>query len=173
MVIEINGKQYIDPDWRVENGIAEIRIHSEKTFAEIADDFVLDAGDSIIQYNDNDEQVGEWYVEGMASIQLPGEDGSDVVTIKYHISQLAKDAQEALNEDLDDTTMSVLELAGLLSTAKKNFQDTANRLEGSLSEQEQRISNISQTQTAINQSIARIDGLYNALADRVARLENK
>lgn len=173
MILVIKNKQYDNPNWVVQNGIGELRIHSEADFAQISADFALQAGDSILQLNDNEEQIGQWYVEGMASIQLPGEDGSDVVTIKYHISQLGKEAQEAITDDLDMTSMSVLELAGLLSTAKKNFSDTAERVEQGLEEQSSRISTIQQLQNQMNEAISRWETMYNTLADRVARLENE
>lgn len=173
MILVIKNKQYDNPDWVVQSGIGELRIHSEADFAQISADFALVAGDSILQLNDNEEQIGQWYVEGMASIQLPGEDGSDVVTIKYHISQLGKDAQEALTDDLDMTSMSVLELAGIVATAKQNMNDTANRIEQSQEEQSSRISTIQQLQNQMNEAISRWETMYNTLADRVARLENE
>lgn len=173
MIIEIKGKQYVNPDWRIDKGIGELQIHTEATFTELAADFVLEQGASIKQYNDNEEQIGEWYVEGMASIQLPGEDGSKVAIIKYHISQLGLDAQEAINADLDDATMSVLELAGMLSTAKRNFNDTATRVEASQAEQSGRIDTLTQITNQLNEAINRCESMYNILADRVAVLENK
>lgn len=173
MILVIKGKQYDNPNWMIQNGIGELRIHSDADFAQITADFALVAGDSIVQLNDNEEQIGQWYVEGMASIQLPGEDGSDVVTIKYHVSQLGKDAQEAIKDDLDMTSMSVLELAGIVATAKKNMNDTAERVEQAQKEQKSQISTIQQLQNQMNESISRWETMYNTLADRVARLENK
>lgn len=173
MILVIKGKQYDNPNWGVQNGIGELRIHSDADFAQITTDFALQAGDSILQLNDNEEQIGQWYVEGMASIQLPGEDGSDVVTIKYHISQIGKEAQDALMGDLDMTSMSLLELAGIVATAKKNMSDTANRIEQAQDEQKSRVSTIEQLQNQMNEAIGRWESMYNTLADRVARLENK
>lgn len=173
MIIVIKGKQYDNPNWMVQNGIGELRIHSDADFAQIAADFALVAGESILQLNDNEEQIGQWYVEGMASIQLPGEDGSDVVTIKYHISQIGRDAQDALTEDLDMTSMSLLELAGIVATAKKDMTDTANRIEQAQEKQESQIGEIQRLQNQMNESIGRWETMYNTLADRVARLENK
>lgn len=173
MIIVIKGNQYQDPDFRVDNGIATLRIHSEASFADIVDDFALEAGDEIGQYNDNEVQVGVLYVEGMASIQLPGEDGTDVVTIKYHISQIGKDAQEALTDDLDMATFSVLELAGIVSQAKRTFEDTANRVESGLAEQDERITTMRNAVDTHTETIAHWETMYNALADRVAALENR
>lgn len=172
MIIKIKGKLYNNPNWSVQGGIGVLKIKSEKTFAEIAEDFVLEAGDSILQYNDNEEQIGEWYVEGMASVQLPGENDSDVVTIKYHISQIGKEAQEALTEDLDDATMSVLELASLVTAAKKTITDTASRIEDSQKEQGIRLDTLSNTTNSLNERLSALEIAYNNLADRVARLEN-
>lgn len=172
MIIEIKNKQYNNPDFSVENGIATLKIVSEASFSEITEDFVLESGDSIIQFNDNEEQIGEFYIQGMASVQLPGEDGSDVVTIKYHVTQLGLDAQEALNDDLDVATLSVLELAGILATTKQNFTDVTNRMETNIEEHNNRISTVSSLQNSINERMSRIESLYDVLADRVARLEN-
>ena len=173
MIIEIKGNQYTDPDFKVDNGIATLRVHSEASFADVVDDFALEAGDEIGQYNDSEEQVGVLYVEGMASIQLPGEDGTDVVTVKYHVSQIGKDAQEALTDDLDMTTFSVLELAGILSQAKRSFENTAARVESGLTEQGERITTMRNTVDAHTATISHWETMYNALADRVAALENK
>lgn len=173
MILVIKGKQYDNPNWGVQNGIGELKIHSDADFAQITADFAMQAGDSILQLNDNEEQIGQWYVEGMASIQLPGEDGSDVVTIKYHVSQLGKEAQDALRDDLDMASISVLELAGIVATAKKNMSDTANRVEQAQEEQKSRVSTIEQLQKQMNDSISHWETMYNTLADRVARLENK
>lgn len=173
MIIEIKGKRYSNPDFNVQNGLAVFRIHSEKSFSEIAEDFVLENGDSIIQYNDSEEQIGEFYVEGMASIRLPGEDGSEVVTIKYKVSQLGKEAQEALNDDLEMATISILELSGIVSQAKRNFNDTATRLEGRFSDHEEQLTSLTNAQNTINAAMNRWETMYNTLADRVARLENK
>lgn len=172
MKIEINGTMYTNPDFRVDNGIATLRILSDKTFAEIAEDFVVAAGESIKQYDDSDNQIGELYVEGMASIQLPGEDGSEVVTIKYHISQIGKDAQEALQEDAEDAMDAILELCELIGQQTQELEDTCSRIEDSQSEQGQRLDSLSETLTSNTQAISRWETMYNALADRVARLEN-
>lgn len=173
MIIEIKGKRYNNPIFSVQNGLAVFRIHSEKSFSEIAEDFVLENGDSISQYNDNEEKIGEFYVEGMATIQLPGEDDSKLVTVKYKVVQLGKEAQEALSDDLDMTTLSVLELSGVLSQAKRNFNDTATRIESSFSDHEQRLTSLANTQNTINAAMNRWESMYNSLADRVAQLENK
>lgn len=173
MIIEIKGKRYDNPDFRINNGIAELRMHSEASFAEVFSDFALDAGDTIRQFNDNEEQIGEWYVEGMASIQLPGEDGSDVVTVKYHITQISKEAQEALTDDLDTASMSVLELAGIVANAKKEMNDTATRIEQEQQEHNERLSTIQQVLNNLNETTSRWESMYNVLADRVAKLENR
>lgn len=173
MILVIKNKQYDNPDWRVEKGIGVLRIPSEKSFAEIVSDFSLSAGESIVQLNDSGAQIGEWYVEGMASIQLPGEDDSDVVTIKYHISQIGKEAQEALNDDLDMATLSVLELATMVTDAKKVITDTASRIEESQQEQGNLIKTLTNKLNTMTEQVARWENMYNTLADRVARLENK
>ena len=173
MLIEINGKQYLNPDFRVANGIAEMRIQSDKTFAEIAEDFVVEAGDSIKQYNELEQQIGEYYVEGMASIQLPGEDGTELVTIKYHVSQIGKDAQDAMSGDIEDASDAALELCEIIGEMDQNLNDTCRRIENSQQEQGQQLNNFSQTQTQHTKAIERWESMYNALADRVARLENK
>ena len=63
MKIEINGIQYTNPDWRVENGIARLAINTEKSFSELAEDFGLSAGDIINQYNENDDLVDMHFTE--------------------------------------------------------------------------------------------------------------
>lgn len=172
MVIEINGRQYINPDFKVDNGIATIKVLSDKTFSEIASDFVVSAGDSILQYDDNGNQIGELFVEGMASIQLPGEDGSEVVTVKYHVSQIGTDAQDALHEGVEDASDAILELCELIAEQTQTIEETCSRIEDSQSEQGHRLDSLSNTLNSNTESISRWETMYNTLADRVARLEN-
>lgn len=173
MILVIKGIQYENLDWRVTNGIGEIRLHSEESFSEISAKFALNAGDSILQLNDNEQQIGEWYIESMASIQLPGEDGSDVVTIKYHISQIGKDAQEALTEDLDMASLSVLELAGIVANAKQEMLDTVKRVEQAQQVQNESITTMQRIMNQLVETTSHWESMYNILADRVAQLENK
>ena len=172
MIIEIKGKQYLNPGWRVENGIAQLRIRSDATFEEISEDFVLTQGECILQFNDSEQQISAWYVEGMASIELPGEDKNEVVIIKYHVSQLAKDAQDSLQTDVDDASDAVLELCEMISEQQSTLSDTCARIEGSQKDQQNRMDALSQTLNLHTVSIGNLESMFNTLADRVARLEN-
>lgn len=173
MIIKIKGKEYSPVNFQVQKGVLEVQVHSEATFAELIEDFVLEAGQSITQYNDNEEQIGAFYVEGMASIQLPGEGDLDVVIIKYHVSQIGKDAQEALANDLDDTSMSVLELAGLFSVSKKQFTDMVEEMRACRDDYINRFESINQRQNNVQDALSRLYDTVNDLADRVAVLENR
>ena len=95
-----------------------------------------------------------------------------MVTVKYHISQIGKEAQEALNNDVGDASDAVLELCEMIATMEGTVDDTCTRIEDSQSKQGSRLDNFSATLNQHTQSISRWESMYNALADRVARLEN-
>lgn len=174
MIIKIKNKQYINPDWRVENGIALFRFASDASFAQIIADFSLEKGDEITQLNDNEEVIGKWYVDGMASIKMPGdEDGEDQVVIKYYVSQLGYDAQAALNDDMDTATITILELASLVSRLQGSYEDAEKRMKQTEEEYERSYAEMRNILNHHTDSISQWETSYNTLADRVATLENR
>lgn len=174
MIIQIKNKQYINPDWRVEKGVALFRFATDASFAQIIEDFSLNAGDEITQLNDNEEVIGKWYVDGMASIKMPGdEDGEDQVVIKYYVSQLGHDAQMALNEDMDTATITILELASLVSRLKTSYDEAEKRMKQAEEEYQRSYTEMRELLNHHTNSISQWETSYNRLADRVATLENR
>lgn len=173
MIISIKNKMYYNPQFFVENGLATLKIISEQSFSDIINEFTLQQGDRILQFNDNEEQIGEFYVEGMASVQLPGEDGSTVVTIKYKVNQLGIDVQEVLNDNIDLATLSILELATIVSNTKHNLEDELSHFNNTFEEHDNRLHNLETNQNTLIESVSHWESLFNILADRVATLENR
>jgi predicted nuclease with TOPRIM domain len=109
----------------------------------------------------------------MSSIQLPGEDGSTVVTIKYKVNQIGKDAQEALNNDLDLATLSILELSTVVSNTRHGLEDNMSHLQNTFGEHKTRLENLEREQNSLIETVGHWETLFNTLADRVAVLENR
>ena len=190
MIIEINNKRYTNPDFTTKNGIALIRIDSDASFQEISADFLLDEGDMINQYDDSENQIGQWYVKGMCSIRMPGEDGAEKVEVKYYISQLGKDAREVIEGNVDENTDAVLELADYITTIEQTYDDYKDELDNQFddfkSTVNSTINNLTQTINGISTQLtamqAQMDSLNSSMGilrthdeslnQRVTRLEN-
>ena len=173
MIIIIKGNQYENPRVEFEKGVLEIRLFHEGTFADIVEAFNLEAGDEITQLNDNEETIGLWNVNSMNCIRMPEEGGDGTVTIRYNVSQLGIEAQEVISADVDDATNAVLELCELTAIMQEQLDTDISRVENSISDTDSRLTQTRQTVNQINESVSNWESMYNTLADRVARLENK
>lgn len=166
MRITVNDTTFNDSTWtfNYERGEASLVIKTDMSISEIADAF--DGDDTIRAYDDNDQVTGVWYVHSLMGIyenyesRTLGEPREVVVSIKA--SALTTEAEQALGNGIDENMEAILELAGLIAE-----MDDANI----------RINNIEGILEGIPKDIVQrfeaIGNAYNALADRVARLENK
>ena len=174
MIIEIKGQEYLNPDIRFESGEIIFRYTSDATFMEIVNQFALEPGDSIKQYNDSHEQIGEWYIIQMGSIKLPGSpDGEAQVIIHYRVSQLGKEAQEALNSNVDEISDAALELAGMIAQFDESLTDKITYVEDTNKSTNRIISALQEQTNSNTYAISDLSNRFNILADRIARLENR
>lgn len=166
MKITVNEKTYNDSTWafNVERGEAALILKTDETIGEVASTF--DGNDTIHAFDDNDVETGVWYVKSVISIyqnyesHTPEEPREVIVNIKA--TALTAEAEEALGSDINENSDAILELANLIAD-----MDDANV----------RINNIEGVLEGIPKDIVERFGdlgdRYNALADRIAALENK
>lgn len=168
MKIVVNETVFNDSTWSFnhERGEASLAISSDASISEIA--AVFDGDDTIRAYDDNDNETGVWYVHSLLGVYetygtiSPEDPHPRMVVVTIKASALTTEAEESLNCGIDENMEAILELAGLI--ADMGEADTRiTRIEGVL-------------EGIPNDLVARFDAInnaYNALADRVARLENK
>lgn len=166
MKITVNEKTYNDSTWmfNAERGEAALILKTNESISEVASAF--DGNDTIHAFDDNDVETGVWYVKSVISIyqnyesHTPEESRQVVVNIKA--TALTTEAEEALGSGIDENMEAIMELAGLIAD-----MDDANI----------RINNIEGILEGIPKNITEqfgnVSDWYNALADRVAALENK
>lgn len=162
MKISINKKTYNDSSWSFDHasGIAALILSTDETIAEVASTFNGD--DTIHAYNDNDVETGTWYVYQVTAVyERDKNEGSRAIIVNMKASALSTVAEEELGESIEENTEAIIELGGLIAD-----MDDANI----------RINNIEGVLEGIPKDITihfgEIETLYNALADRVAQLEN-
>ena len=172
MIIEIKGIQYVDPPISNENGVFMIRVTPVGGFGSLVDDFLLQPGDEIIQLNDNEQIIGVWHVQSMNSIEMPKPNGDGMADIRYNVSQIGVEAQDAIQADVIDNTDAVLELCSLIAEMAEeqsnNFADYDERIASAQQDIEEKQRTMDQQTISISQ----LETMFNNLADRVARLEN-
>lgn len=166
MKITVNDITFNDSTWtfNYERGEASLIIKTDMSISEIATAF--DGGDTIRAYDDNDQETGVWYVHSLLGIYENYESHTQEeprkVVVNINASALTTEAEQALGNGIDENMEAILELAGLIAD-----MDDANI----------RINNIEGVLEGIPKNIVQrfetIGNAYNALADRVARLENK
>ncbi len=166
MKIKVNEKTYSNCtlSFNMERGEAVLIIQTDESIGSIAG--IFDGKDTIRAFDDNNIETGVWYVHQLVSIYENYEsrtpESPREVCVALKASALNTEAEAALGNSIDENMEAILELAGLISD-----MDEANI----------RINNLEGIIEGIPKDIvdrfAAINNLYNALADRVAKLENK
>ena len=166
MKIVVNEVTFANSTWSFdhERGVASLIITTNDSLGEIASAF--DGDDTIRAYDNNDIETGVWYVHSLVGIyedysSHTAEDPRKVI-VMLKASALTTEAEESLGASIDETSDAIMELAELIAD-----MDEANV----------RINNIEGVLEGIPKDIVahfgQIESAYNALADRIARLENK
>lgn len=165
MYIKVNDIVFNDSVWNfnMERGEASLTLNTDDSIANIAS--IFDGDDVIRAYDDNDNETGVWYVHHVMSIYVnyesktPEEPRQVVVSIKA--SALTTEAEAALGGDINQNMEAILELAELISDLK-DFEARISLLEGK----------VDGIPNDLVSRFSSINDIYNALADRVAKLEN-
>ena len=165
MKIIIGNAEYTDAmfAYNNENGQTVLTLKTNDSIGTIA--ALFDGDDIVHVYDDNDVETGIWYVHHVMSIYQNFESRTEeeprevIVCIKA--SSLSAEAEAALGGDINQNMEAILELAELIAD-HKDFEARISLLEGKVN-------------GVPDDLVSRFDSIndaYNALADRVARLEN-
>ena len=166
MKIMVNEKTYNDSLWtfNVERGEASLFIKTNETIGEVAGTF--DGDDTIRAFDDNNVETGVWYVHNLLGIyenyESHAPEDPRVVVVTLKASALTTEAEEAINSSIDENIDAIMEIAEMIANVEDvslEIERIKDRLDGFPADIVERLDAINST--------------YNALADRVARLENK
>lgn len=165
MKIMVNEKTYNDSSWSYnERGEASLLIKTDETISEIASTF--DGNDVIHAFDDNDVETGSWFVHTLLAIYESYESHPEgeprVVVLTLKITALTEAAEETINNSIDENVDAIIEIAEMVADME-DAQVQINEIKGIL-------------EGIPNDLVARfnaVNNAYNALADRVARLENQ
>lgn len=166
MKIQVNETTYNEATWSFdhERGTAALLLQTDDSLSTIAANF--DGDDTIHAFDDNDNETGVWYVTQLLSITENWEshppEEPRVVIVSVKATSLSTDAEQALGDSIDENMEAILELGGLIADMEE-AHTRMNNLEARLDRIPKNIS----------ERFAEFDNLYNALADRVAMLENE
>lgn len=183
MIIEIKGYKYIDPDWSTMGGVAMLKIANNFTFDQVVKDFVLQPGDVIKQYTDEEVQIGQYYVTQMGSIEMPVSGEENKIKIRYFIGNISQGTEERLEGEIEEISKGLLELAAMVADmegnldkkyeATKSERETGTKLANDkVSSLEKDNTQMQETLNAHNDMLRNIQKLVNGFADRIATIEN-
>lgn len=166
MKIVVNETTYNDATWSFnhERGTAALLLKTDDSIGTIAANF--DGDDTIRAYDDSDNETGVWYVTQLLSVtenwesHTPDEPREVIVSIKA--TSLSTEAEQALGDSIDENMEAILELGGLIADMEE-AHTRMNNLEARLD----------RLPANVQAQIDELNNRYNALADRVAALENE
>ena len=212
MKVRINEKDYEQAEWNVQNGVGRFLYPTEDSIVTLLAD--IGEQNNIEVYDENDVLVSLWYNAGIANafeIKSPNPP-TRVIEIDFYVSILNDNAEEILQNGIDESVDGIFELAEYISELDDEHAETRRRIDmytesvneiahnfdvkqddtdskfvatnaqfaalaESISNMQIEITNLQNAISDIpNDIIQRFDALgslYNALADRVAQLENK
>lgn len=214
MKIVINGVDFNNAKWDVEDGIGKMAIYTNSTIAEIID--IVGENNNIDIYDDDNVLVSKWYNSGIIGINCTKYQDKNYIEVRFSVSILDTNTEAQIQGDISESVDAIMELAEIISdmdsTVSSNsesitfldkkidktvedFNTKTDDIENDLKDKVKTIdNNISTVREKANKNendiaeldskvngfpsniIERFDALwasYNALADRVARLENK
>ena len=173
MRIVINKKEYEKARWNVVDNIGDLEFVSEETLAQILSE--ISGGEDVKVYND-DELMSTWYVKGVVGVEKK----DSIVTVKLEVSILDKNTEKELKKGIDDGEDAIIELAGIVSEMEETIDKHAEKIEKVIkdtSKMNEDVNSVRNKVEAIPSDVLERFGAlwtnYNALADRVAKLENK
>lgn len=157
MYIKINNRIIPDADWRVDGITGELRFETDEGVEAIADVYAPEQEVIIEEYNDDDTLKAQWYMRKLISVTYKQNEDTLrwEVQAKFEMSANPISEVEHIRENAEDTDGGLLEIAAMVS------------------ELDEKLTSLEEAFTAQQGTLSRISDLYDALADRVAALENK
>jgi len=198
MKIIINGVEFENARWYVENGIGKMSFESDDSIIEILEE--IGENQDVFVYDDEETLVSKWNNYGVIGINAQ----NGRVSVDMNVSILDENTEEQLQTGIDESVDAIIELAEMIADIEGEVSEITGEI-ADVKEDVDKISeditavknateaipniqeNVTGLQTGLNNLQNRMDGIpndiierftaiwsnYNALADRVARLENK
>lgn len=198
MKIIINDVAFENAEWNVENGTGKLTFSSEKSITEILEE--IGENQDVLVYDDQETLTSKWNNRGVIGISAQKGKVSIDLNVSILDENTEEQLQTGIDESVDaiielaemvaDMEDEVSEISEDVAKAKEDIDKISEDMTAVKSATET-IPNIQENvtglQTGVNNLRNRVDGIpndiierfttlwtnYNALADRVARLENK
>ena len=173
----INGVYNENAQWVVLDGnqSGELVIDTTatgETLAELEETYSV-AGIVIERKDDEDNLIDEWHIKNLITLAYTRKgDGAYEVRLTFDASRFSAQDAEAIAESLDDSEMSILEVAGYCATIEESVENHETILGELRTNNENRCNTTDERGNALMAEITHLSGMVNAFADRIARLEN-
>ena len=157
MNISINGVLYQDVQW--DSGV--LTLTTDMTLPEIEIAFAPGGNTNIILYED-EEEVGRYYNKGIESMTVRSGEVRTVV-VEFNITRINGDAEEELNNSIEESNDAIFELAEIAADYEEN-KIKYNEYEETLDRHGARISGIETNDIpGINERLARLERAIGGL----------
>ena len=156
MYVKINDQIFPNAKWTVDEGKGEFWFQTEEPLSHLEE--ILDPSVAMVieVYDDNDELKEQWYNRDLHNLSYTKQEtGVWYVVATFKVSAISTDSEEEIRQSIDDSDDGIMELAAMISDLDEAFETLNENFD---------------TQ---RETLNRLSGLYDTLADRVARLENK
>lgn len=178
MIVKINNYDFLDAGWSVYKGVGTLSLDTDEPLLNILN---LIAENNVIEiYDDEHMLISVWQNNGFKSADSDTINDKRRVTIEFDVNVLSSNAEELIHKDINDNLNGIIELAGLIdnidSSTMQHDKDIRQLQTQVEQDHNQLLELNSQMNLIPNDSGERFNALqaqYNALADRVASLENR
>lgn len=178
MKIIINDTTFINAGWSVFDGVGTLDLYTDLSLMEILT--LLGNNPNISIYDDDDTLLSMWVTNGVKSIKENTNMNQRHVEVNLDASILSSNIENVLTTNIDNSINGILELATEIDTIESDLNNKGNminQLQESLASTNNNILTVNNRLDAIpNDLISRFNNLwtsYNALADRIAAIENR
>lgn len=211
MIIKINGHEFNDAQWNVQNGIGFMLYKTNISIVDIISN--IGEKNNIEVYDENETLITVWYNSGIININENKDNNGDrYIEVHFGVSILDDNAEAVLQNGIDESVDGIFELAEYINGLDEEHTETRRRIDmytesvqevaknfdnkhadtnekflikdRQITDIVESISKLQTNLTAVQNAIedipndivkrfADLGNKYDALADRVARLENK
>lgn len=175
MKIYVNDEYLEGAFWQVRDGNQGgiLTIDTNESLAELEEKYSA-AGITVKRYNDDDTLIDEWRIITLDSISyVRRPEGNYTVNLSFGASKFAEMEMEEISDAIDDSEMSVLELATYCATIEENVSGHETLLGELRKDNEHRCDTTDERVNTLQQEIVSMQNQLNTFADRIAVLENK
>ena len=141
--------------WSANEGTGVLQFQTSRTIAELEEIFNSSNATSISIYTEENQLEEMWYLRTLNEISCKRANDEWDASVTFKVSAIDNNSEAEIRGSISDSDDALIELAGMISDIADSLENTDSRI---------------QTHQEI---LDRISNLYDALADRVAILENK